>query len=109
MEIQMNDYYKNCAFPKPKAHKKRRETVSDETYKKVWQACDGSCVICGIKQDLQLHHVLGRGKNLTDNYRYCVMLCNNCHNGIVHKNNKKYRPILLKICKELYGSRGVQE
>ena len=49
----------------------------------------------------------GRGKDLTDNYRNCVMLCHNCHHNVVHGNLKKYRPILLEITKEIYGKRGV--
>lgn len=98
----MNDYYKTCAFPKPQNKKKKRITVSDKTYYKVFNACKGTCVLCGSKQSLELHHVLGRGKDLTDNYRFCVMLCTNCHHNVVHKNLKKYRPILLEICKRLY-------
>jgi hypothetical protein len=68
----------------------------------VFKACGGKCILCGSKKWLQLHHVLGRGRNLTDNYRYCIMLCEKCHNEIVHQNNKKYRPILLDICDKLY-------
>ena len=100
----MNDYYKICAFPKPKNKKHRTPTVSDKTYYKVFNTCEGKCVLCGISKGLELHHVLGRGKDLTDNYRYCVMLCSNCHHNIVHKSNKKYRKILLELCKALYES-----
>lgn len=103
----MNEYYKKCAFPKPATKKKRRLTVSDKTYYRVFNACHGTCQLCPSKQYLELHHVLGRGKDLTDNYRYCVMLCHNCHHNKVHKNQKYYRPKLLKICKRLYGN-GVQ-
>ena len=99
----MNEYYITCAFPKQKGKPKKRNRVSDETYYKVFNACNGTCMLCGTKKALEMHHVLGRGKYLTDNYRYCLMLCNNCHQNIVHKNQKKYRPILLGICEELYG------
>lgn len=98
----MNEYYKHCAFPKPKNKKKKRETVTDRTYYKVWTACQGTCMLCGAKQNLELHHVLGRGKDLTNNAKFCVMLCNTCHHQKVHQNLKKYRPILLEICKRLY-------
>lgn len=102
----MNDYYKTCAFPKPKVTKKKKETVTDQTYYKVWTACQGTCQLCGTKQGLELHHVLGRGKDLTNNYKLCVMLCHNCHHNIVHANLKKYRPILKMICKRLYKKEG---
>ena len=36
----------------------------------------------------------GRGKNKTNNVDNCIMLCDNCHDNVVHKNQKKYRPIL---------------
>lgn len=99
----MNEYYKNCAFPKPTTKKHSTPKVSHETYQKVFEACKGSCALCGVKRNLELHHVLGRGKDLTDNYRYCLMLCGKCHHEVVHKSNKKYRKILLEICDELYN------
>lgn len=77
--------------------------VSKETYEKVFKACQGMCVLCGKKVGLELHHCLGRGKDLTDNYRFCVMLCHNCHHNVVHGNLKKYRPILLEISEGIYG------
>ena len=98
----MNEYYKHCAFPKPTIKKHKRETVTDRTYYKVWNLCNGTCQLCGTKQSLELHHIRGRGKGLTNDYRNCIMLCSRCHKEIVHQNNKKYRPILLKIAKELY-------
>lgn len=99
----MNDYYKTCKFAKPTMAKKKRKTVSKETYRLVYETCQ-KCVLCGKQNNLELHHVLGRGEGLTDNYRYCVMLCKHCHHAIVHQNLKKYRPILIEICEELYGN-----
>ncbi len=58
----MNEYYKSCAFPKPSSKNHKRPSVSDKTYYKVWNACEGTCVLCGIKQDLQLHHVKRKRK-----------------------------------------------
>lgn len=58
----MNDYYKNCAFPKPQMKKKRRETVTDRTYYKVWTLCEGTCQLCGTKQGLELHHIMREGQ-----------------------------------------------
>lgn len=77
--------------------------VSKETYEKVFEACQGMCVLCGKTQTLQLHHVCGRGKDLTDNPKNCVMLCADCHLNKVHGNLKYYRPLLLKICEVIYG------
>ena len=94
------------AFPKSSKtvlKAKPKTKVSKSTYNEVFEACKGSCVLCGAKQNLELHHVLGRGKELTDNPRYCVMLCQKCHHEVVHKNQKKYRPVLLKKCEVLYG------
>lgn len=54
----MNDYYKTCAYPKQQSKKKKRETVTDRTYYKVFTACNGTCMLCGTKQGLELHHVL---------------------------------------------------
>ena len=99
----MNDYYKNCAFPKPRTKKKKRETVTDRTYYKVWTACDGTCQICGAKQGLQLHHIRYRSerKDLINNYLNCIMLCVKCHT-MVHGNKKYWQPILLRVAKKLY-------
>lgn len=102
MNEKSREYYENCAFPKNFKKKHKTETVTDRTYYKVFTACKGTCQLCGSKHNLELHHVRGRGKNLTNNANYCLMLCNHCHHDVVHKNNKKYRPILLKICKEIY-------
>ena len=74
----------------------KRIFVTDETYKKVYERDKGICQLCGTSQNLQLHHILGRGKTLTNDINNCIMLCENCHLNVVHKNQKKYRPILLE-------------
>ena len=61
------EYYLKCAYPKQAVKKKKRETVKDVTYYKVFTACKGTCVLCGTKQNLELHHILRRGKDLTNN------------------------------------------
>ena len=98
--------YSNMMFPKGSkiALKPKKETVSKDTYLKVFKACKGKCVLCGTARNLELHHINGRGKNLTDNSDNCVMLCQNCHHNVVHANQKKYRPILQKIARKLYGN-----
>lgn len=102
----MNDYYKNCAFPKPEKKKKDKEKVSEETYNIVFNACKGRCVLMdeNCKGWLELHHIDGRGPGLTGNPLNCVMLCDYHHDMVVHGNLKKYRPILRKISEDIYGS-----
>lgn len=77
--------------------------TSEETYRKALEICCGMCVLCGETRGLELHHILGRGRFLTDYLPNCVFLCHNCHHNVVHANLKKYRPILKEISKEMYG------
>lgn len=95
--------YSIFAFPKGKnlVKKKKKQKVSKSTYDEVFEICKGRCVLCGVQRELELHHIKGRGKDLTDNIENCVMLCRKCHHEIVHKNQKKYRPLLLKIRGEI--------
>lgn len=70
---------------------KKRVFVSKDTYNIVYERCKGRCAICGINQNLHLHHIDGRGKDKTDNPNNCIILCNHCHLEVVHKNNKYWR------------------
>ena len=96
------NFCKNCSnfiLVKNKGIKKvssKRIFVSKETYQKVYDRDKGKCRLCGTTEKLQLHHINGRGKNLTNNIDNCILLCRNCHIEVVHKNQKKYRPILLE-------------
>lgn len=91
---------------KQKIKKHRTETVSDKTYKAVFERDKGKCQLCGISQQLELHHIKGRGKNLTNNVDNCIMLCHDCHHNVVHKNQKKYRPILIGIIERKNNNKG---
>ena len=93
--------YSWAKFAKKPTKKHKRLVVSKTTYDEVYKACNGKCVLCGTSQTLELHHILGRGKDLTDNPMNCVMLCRRCHHEVVHQNNKKYRSILQDIRKRL--------
>ena len=88
-------------FAKNTPKKTRKESVSKKTYQEVFEACKGMCVLCGTPYNLQLHHINGRGKGLTNNPLNCVMLCEDCHLEVVHGNQKKYRPILNSLRKKL--------
>lgn len=91
--------YSNMMYPKGSriTKKKRKTHVSKITYEEVFKACKGKCVLCSTTQNLELHHIKGRGKDLTDNPQNCVMLCQNCHHNVVHQNQKKYKPLLIKL------------
>ena len=101
----MNDYYKTCKFAKPRLVKHKRATVSETTYRTVYEACKGKCVLMDkhCKGKVELHHVFGRGRYLTDNPYGCLMLCDYHHDITTHGNLKKYRPILANKLREIYG------
>ena len=82
----------------------KKYTVSEDTYRKVFEACQGMCVLCSTTQNLELHHICGRGRYITNDPKNCVMLCHNCHHNKVHGNLKQYRPILMKISEVIYGA-----
>ena len=84
-------------LPKEKKKNKYTETVKDKTYQEVIKRDKYKCRLCNTTRDLELHHIDGRGKNLTNNVNNCIMLCYNCHHNKVHKNQKKYRPKLKEI------------
>lgn len=73
---------------------KNKQSVTDEVYDYVIKRDGYKCVLCDSTKYLQLHHIDGRSKLLTNDVKNCVMLCRNCHINVVHKNQKKYRPIL---------------
>jgi 5-methylcytosine-specific restriction endonuclease McrA len=87
--------------PKIKSKKKRRETVKDKIYYEVFNR-DKVCQLCGTPFELQLHHINGRGKNLTNNPKNCIMLCMKCHLYKVHSNQKMFRPILINKINKKY-------
>ena len=80
---------------------KKKITVSRETYEIVFERDKGRCRLCNSYENLHLHHIESRNthKELIDEPSNCIMLCQNCHLNIVHKNNKKYRPILKEMIK----------
>ena len=97
------DKCKKCLKFEPRVNKpikkvsNKRITVTEETYNKVMQRDNYKCRLCGTSLNLHLHHIDGRGKDLTNNIDNCIILCENCHLNVVHKNQKKYRPILKEM------------
>ena len=87
--------YKQVKKIKPVS--KKRKTVSKKTYEEVFNRCNGSCALCGTVRGLELHHINGRGKYLTDDPNNCIMLCSHCHHEVVHKSNKYWREKLKEM------------
>lgn len=89
-------------YPKTKTKKHRKETVKDSLYYNVFTRDGGRCQLCGRTDTLQLHHIYGRGKGLTNKPSNCIMLCMCCHLYRVHQNQRKYRPLLQEIIDKKY-------
>lgn len=61
------------------------------------------CILCGSQNESQLimHHI--RHSGTRDTYDGNIArLCTTCHIK-VHKNEKKYKPILIRKVNEIYG------
>jgi len=78
----------------------KRVTVAKQVYEYTYSRDKGKCAICGSKYLIELHHINGRGKELTNDINNCIILCNNCHHNVVHKNNKYWRPKLNEYIKK---------
>lgn len=76
---------------------KKKITVSEETYKKVYERDNGCCRICG-NRNIQLHHIIYRSedKRLIDCVENCIMLCFKCHR-MVHSNKHFWQTKLKKL------------
>ena len=96
---------KNCSNRNLVANKpirkvsKNRIIVKKEIYQQVYERDKGKCRLCGTSLNLHLHHIDGRGKDLTNDINNCIILCRHCHLEVVHKNQKKYRSILKELIK----------
>ena len=92
-----------CVKNEPRKNKginkvsKKKIAVTQDTYNKVMQRDNYKCRLCGTSLNLHLHHIDGRGKDLTNDINNCIILCRHCHLEVVHKNQKKYRPMLKKL------------
>ena len=58
------------------------------------------CRVCGKKAH-HTHHIIFR-RNGNDSEKNLISLCNVCHTRC-HKNDKKWRPILISMQEEIYG------
>lgn len=80
-----------------KSYEKKHVSVSKKTYDEVYKRDNSCCRLCGRNQELQLHHINGRGKDKTNNPNNCIILCRHCHLEVVHKNNKYWRTKLNEL------------
>ena len=80
---------------KPKNVKHKREIVKKHVYEQVYERDGGRFRLCGAG-NIQLHHIDGRGKDLTNDINNCIMLCTQCHQ-IVHSNKHKWQPKLKEL------------
>lgn len=109
-EIALSDC--NCCnnfeIKKNKAIKKvskKRITVSDKTYNKVYERDNGICQLLDSNcvGKLELHHIRYRSeaKDLIDEPSNCLMLCI-YHHKLVHSNKHYWQPKLLEIISKIY-------
>jgi 5-methylcytosine-specific restriction endonuclease McrA len=86
---------------KPKKRKSTKQTKSQKQaiYDNAMsiQKC---CVICGSSYQLVRHHIRHFGTRLTFEGNIAI-LCNECH-LIIHKDTKKFTPILVNIVNDLH-------
>ena len=96
------EYKKNAQKKKNIVHKSKRKriTVSKETYNAVIERDKYCCRLCGSTNWLALHHIEYRSerRDLINDSNNCIMLCEKCHRK-VHSNKKQWQPILLEMNK----------
>lgn len=63
--------------------------ISKQTRRKIEQAWNYQCAICGNNDFLEVHHIIPKEKGGTDDYDNLILLCARCHSGI-HK--RQYNP-----------------
>lgn len=80
----------------------KRITVTEETYRKVFERDKGKCRLldCTCYGKLELHHIQYRSeaKDLINEPTNCIMLCN-AHHKLVHSNKHYWQPILKEMIK----------
>jgi 5-methylcytosine-specific restriction endonuclease McrA len=84
-------------FKKPKFIRHKRPIVDKIVHSLVLER-DKYCQLCGIGNNLQLHHIVYRSQDKTriNDVSNCIILCLGCHQ-LVHSNKKKYMEVLKQI------------
>lgn len=91
------EYKKNKPIKKVS---KKKITVSEETYRIVYERDKGTCQLHDEKCQgrIEAHHILYRSqrKDLIDEPTNLILLCT-YHHKLVHSNKKKWQPILKEM------------
>ena len=66
------------------------------------------CQLCGSTNWLQIHHIVYRSENGSNDKRNLIRLCSNCHK-LVHSNKKRWQPFLLNMQMHKYGKLSKQD
>jgi Zn-finger protein len=86
---------------KPKKRKSTKQTKSQK--QALYQECIRDmpqCMMCGSHYWNQIHHCVYSPIRITEKGKL-IVLCKTCHD-LVHKDEKKNRPILLEIVRKFY-------
>jgi len=61
------------------------------------------CQLCGSTEWLEIHHIVYRSENGSNDERNLIRLCKKCH-MMVHGNKKKWQPTLIAMQCTRYGN-----
>ena len=68
---------------------------------------DGLCIICG-RPAVDLHHIMFKSRSGNNTAYNLVCVCRRCH-SMIHGNNKKWFPILLKHQRKHYPNLTIEK
>lgn len=60
------------------------------------------CQLCGSTNWLEIHHIVYRSENGSNDERNLIRLCKQCH-MMVHSNKKRWQPFLINMQCNKYG------
>ena len=87
---------------KPKKHRNKSKQTKKQR-EALYQECIRDmphCMMCESHYWNQIHHIIHTPVKITEKGKL-IVLCKNCHDE-VHKDEKKYRDILLEIVRKFY-------
>jgi len=73
----------------------------NKVYKKIVEE-QYYCQLCGSTNWLEIHHIVYRSENGSNDERNLIRLCKRCHE-LVHSNKKRWQPFLLNMQMQKYG------
>ena len=81
--------------------KKTKSQKNKKIYKKLIDE-QHYCQLCGSTCWLEIHHIVYRSENGSNDERNLIRLCKKCHE-MVHSNKKKWQKFLLDKQRSKYG------